>query len=319
MADKYCSMCGEKLVGAFCGSCGTKKSDSSQPVSLKENKTEMDDAQLIEIVYRNPQDYTTETKELANAEIDKREIRAEQIQKVINEHHLAKQNKFPYRDISSLTNTLILLLKATVLISLIAVISDIFEIILLNDMKTGNFDYLTIEDQTIVNDTRQQLIGIIQISLLIITGIVFLRWIYFSNSNSQSLGATGMQFTPGWSIGWYFVPIMTFFKPYQAMKEIWQTSKNTENWSLVKAPSLLPQWWTLWLISLFLGNISFRLSLRAEEIDEYISYSSITLVSDLVDIPLALIAIKLVGSIFDMQNEKHITPSPPDDNPHPKG
>ena len=312
MADKYCSMCGEKLVGAFCGSCGTKKSDSSQPVSLKENKTEMDDAQLIEIVYRNPQDYTTETKELANAEIDKREIRAEQIQKVINEHHLAKQNKFPYRDISSLTNTLILLLKATVLISLIAVISDIFEIILLNDMKTGNFDYLTIEDQTIVNDTRQQLIGIIQISLLIITGIVFLRWIYFSNSNSRSLGASGMQFTPGWTIGYYFVPFLNLYKPYRAMKEIWKTSKDPKNWEMVKTPSFFPQWWTLWLISAFLGNISFRLSMKAEELNELFVSSSVTLASDLVEIPLALIAIKLVGSIFNMQNEKHITLTPTD-------
>ena len=40
MADNYCSMCGEKLVGAFCGNCGTKISVSSQPVSLKEKKEE---------------------------------------------------------------------------------------------------------------------------------------------------------------------------------------------------------------------------------------------------------------------------------------
>jgi len=40
MADNYCSMCGEKLVGTFCGNCGTKKSVSSQPVSLKEKKEE---------------------------------------------------------------------------------------------------------------------------------------------------------------------------------------------------------------------------------------------------------------------------------------
>ena len=207
---------------------------------------------------------------------------------------------------------LILLLKATILISLVAAISSMLQVKLINDMTTGNFDNSTIEDQANINDLRQQLIGIIQFSLFIITGIVFLRWIYFSNSNSRSLGASGMQFTPGWSIGYYFVPYLNLYKPYIAMKEIWKTSKDPKNWEMIKTPSLFPQWWTLWIISSISANISFRLSMRAEELNELFVSSSVTLASDLVGIPLALIAIKLVGSIFNMQNEKHITLTPTD-------
>ena len=221
----------------------------------------------------------------------------------------ADNKQFIYKDISSLYNTLILLLKATILISLVAAISSMLEVKLINDMTTGNFDNSTIEDQANLNDLRQQLVGIIQFSLFIITGVVFLRWIYFSNSNSRSLGASGMQFTPGWTIGYYFVPFLNFYKPYRAMKEIWKTSKDPKNWEMVKTPSLFPQWWTLWLIAGFLGNLSFRLTMRAEELNELFVSSSVTLASDLVEIPLALIAIKLVGSIFDMQNEKYITPT----------
>ena len=269
----------------------------------------MTDNELIEVVYKKPDEYTDEAKKIANDEIEKRGIRKDKIEELINEHHLADNKQFIYLDISSLYNTLILLLKATILISLVAAISSMLEVKLINDMTTGNFDNSTIEDQTNINDLRQQLIGIIQFSLYIITGIVFLRWIYFSNSNSRSLGASGMQFTPGWSIGYYFVPFLHIYKPYIAMKEIWKTSKDPKNWEMIKTPSLFPQWWTLWIISSISANISFRLSMRAEELNELFVSSSVTLASDLVGIPLALIAIKLVGSIFDMQNEKHITPT----------
>ena len=269
----------------------------------------MTDNELIEVVYKKPDEYTDEAKKIANDEIEKRGIRKDKIEELINEHHLADNMQFIYKDISSLYNTLILLLKATILISLVAAISSMLQVKLINDMTTGNFDNSTIEDQANLNDLRQQLVGIIQFSLFIITGVVFLRWIYFSNSNSRSLGASGMQFTPGWSIGYYFVPFLHFYKPYIAMKEIWKTSKDPKNWEMIKTPSLFPQWWTLWIISSISANLSFRLSMRAEELNELFVSSSVTLASDLVQIPLALIAIKLVGSIFDMQNEKHITPT----------
>ena len=261
----------------------------------------MTDNELMDVVYKKPDDYTDEAKKIANDEIEKRGIRKDKIEELINEHHLADNKQFIYKDISSFYNTLILLLKATILISLVAAISSMFEVKLINDMTTGNFDYSTIEDQANANDLRQQLIGIIQFSLFIITGIVFLRWIYFSNSNSRSFDAKGMQFTPGWSIGYYFVPYLNLYKPYRAMKEIWKTSKDPKNWEMVKTPSLFPQWWTLWLISGFLGNISFRLSMKAEELNELFVSSSVTLASDLIDIPLSLIAIKMVSQIFEMQ------------------
>ncbi|SVC41129.1 uncharacterized protein METZ01_LOCUS293983, partial [marine metagenome] len=77
----------------------------------------------------------------------------------------ADNKQFIYKDISSLYNTLILLLKATILISLVAAISSMFEVKLINDMTTDNFDYSTIEDQANINDLRQQLVAIIQFSL----------------------------------------------------------------------------------------------------------------------------------------------------------
>lgn len=271
---------------------------------LKKKISEMSDHELIEIVHQKPHDYTKEAKSLAKSEIDKREIKDEQVQEILKEKgYLSDDKVYSYIATNSLTNSLLFLLKATIVLMVMAVISGFLEINLLNDIKSGNFDY-SIEDKVSANDLRQQIIGIIQMILFVITGIVFLRWIYFSNANSRALGAKGMRFTPGWSVGWYFVPIMHFFKPYQAMKEIWRTSKDPENWGLINTPSLLSNWWALWVISAILGQLSLKLSLRAEEINELLTSSWVTLISDIIEIPLALVAIKMVTKIFRMQKEK---------------
>lgn len=274
---------------------------------LRNKISNMPNSELVELVRRNPEDYTREAMDLANAEIEKRGIKDELIKELKNETLSSIDKKYIFKDLSTLTNTLLWLLKATILLFVVATISGLLEMKLLNDVDTGNFNSLTIEDQAMANDLRQQFIGILQLSMFLITSIVFLRWVYFSNANSRSFGTLGMKFTPGWSVGYYFVPILTLYKPYQAMKEIWRTSKDPINWEFVKTPYLLPLWWTLWLISVISGNISFRLAMSAKEINELLMSSSINLIWDLVEIPLAFVTIKLISQIYKMQNEKHLT------------
>lgn len=63
-------------------------------------------------------------------------------------------------------------------------------------------------------------VALLQLLVIIATGVVFLMWIYRANLNVRGFGAADMKFTPGWSVGWYFIPIMNLVRPYQAMKEI---------------------------------------------------------------------------------------------------
>jgi hypothetical protein len=69
------------------------------------------------------------------------------------------------------------------------------------------------------NDTRQAWIGYGFLAVFIITGIVFLKWIHAANRNARAMGAQGLRFSPGWALGYYFVPVLSLWKPYQAMKE----------------------------------------------------------------------------------------------------
>jgi hypothetical protein len=151
------------------------------------------------------------------------------------------------------------------------------------------------------NDARQQLVGLISIAVFIVTGITFLKWIYRANFNSRGFGAREMKFTPGWSVGYYFIPFLNLVRPYQAMKEIWQASKNPLNWQSQQCSGLLGWWWALWLINSFLGQISFRLSLHARDRSSLQDATVASMVAAFADIFLCIVAVCLVSQIFGQQ------------------
>tara|TARA_Y100001970_G_scaffold287577_1_gene412599 strand:+ start:745 stop:1416 length:672 start_codon:yes stop_codon:yes gene_type:complete len=202
---------------------------------------------------------------------------------------------------SRIFKSVIILLKITITLSVVAIISGYFEYQLLSDIDEGNFNQNTIDNSADANDTRQGIIGILQFILFIITAVYYCRWIYFANKNSRTIGANAMQFTPGWSVGWYFIPIACMWKPYQAMKEIWKTSKNSENWQSIETPALLRYWWMLWIASTLLGQLASRLSLRAEGIDELLFLSTLFIVSDIIEIFLCIVSINMITQIYNFQ------------------
>ena len=94
----------------------------------------------------------------------------------------------------------------------------------------------------IANNQRQQLIGAVYLIMYLATVAAFACWIYRANKNARALGASGMQFGPVASVGWYFIPICCLWKPYQAMREIWKASKDPKQWQDQPTAPLL-RWW----------------------------------------------------------------------------
>jgi hypothetical protein len=190
-----------------------------------------------------------------------------------------------------------------ILLSAISILSSISQYSLLGKMERGGFgSQHEMMNAAEANDAREVLIGLAQIGLHIITVIIVAFWINRASHNARSLGATGMTITPGWAVGWYFIPIANLWKPYGAMKEIWQCSQEPLNWQSQPRSALLPLWWTFWIVSGFLGNLTFRLTMSAEEIPELQAVTILYIISELWDISLALIFMALVTQIYRMQN-----------------
>lgn len=135
--------------------------------------------------------------------------------------------------------------------------------------------------------------------------ILVLQWIYRANYNARALGATRMEFTPGWAVGWYFIPIANFWKPYQAMKEICRASLRPSRWWQEKAPALLPLWWGLWLLTSGVQGISLTVSAEdAERMSDVIR--------EVLRIPLTLVLIRIISQVHLMQMAHYRTRDPED-------
>ncbi|WP_419769557.1 MAG: DUF4328 domain-containing protein [Candidatus Marinarcus sp.] len=215
---------------------------------------------------------------------------------------MAEEQRTEFKNPTDLTKWTKWFLYAQVVIAVIAIISGTLEYQLLSDFESGVY---TSQESAVAageaSDARQGMVGIIQFIIFVISGILILKWIYRANYNARQIGATEMTFTPGWSIGWYFIPIANLWKPYQAMKEIWKASSDPQNWKTQSVSSMLPWWWFFWIVSNMFGNASFRLAMRAEEINELMAANIVTQLSDVTGIPLSLIVIGIVNKVHKMQ------------------
>lgn len=210
--------------------------------------------------------------------------------------------KTNYKNSESLTKWVRYFLYIQIIVAVISIASNLLEYQLLSDYQNGAY---TSQETAIAageaSDQRQGIVAIIFMVVFIVSGVLILKWIYRANYNARQLGAKEMEFTPGWSVGWYFIPIFTLWKPYQAMKEIWKASHKPKDWSNTVTSPILGWWWFFWIVTNIIANVSFRFSIRAEELNELMALNMMNQASELFSIPLAIITLALINQIYTAQ------------------
>ena len=83
-------------------------------------------------------------------------------------------------------------------------------------------------------------------------------WIHRAHANLHESGADGLEFTPGWAVGWYFIPFANLIKPFQAMRELWCASHATYDRFGSEAPAEVKAWWGAWIAGNILSSVSTR-------------------------------------------------------------
>lgn len=188
----------------------------------------------------------------------------------------------------------IMLIWIVLAVEIIACISNYFQVGLLQTALNGEFISDTDANS---NDTRQQLIAILFLIVYVISAITFIQWFRRAYYNLHIL-VKGLLNTEGWAAGAWFVPIVSLFKPYQIMTEMSQKSKelisknNSTSESINTSSSTIGFWWALWIINNILGQISFRLPMNT--IEEMIVSTNIDVYSILLQVPLAIITVKII-------------------------
>jgi hypothetical protein len=127
------------------------------------------------------------------------------------------------------------------------------------------------------------------------------RWIYVTNANAHRFDEA-MSITPGWAVGWFFVPFANLIKPYEGVAQTWRASHDAAGLSEEAETSLLRWWWGLWLVTNILSNIAFQIG---GDLDAVMSPAAngFQMVAALLNVPLCLILIQLMKRLARAQNE----------------
>lgn len=133
--------------------------------------------------------------------------------------------------------------------------------------------------------------------------ILFCLFMPRANSNARWFRAPLVN-SPGWAAGWFFVPVAFWWKPYQAMKEIWQGSDPDPAVpaSEARVSPLLPWWWAMFLLRTIVGM--FANKLHARSASDVITASWLANVRHVPSIAAAILAGAVVRALARRQDER---------------
>ena len=205
------------------------------------------------------------------------------------------------------------ILYGLVAVSFTNIFSNMAQIDLLNDYFVGaSLSEDTFNILAAKNFSRVAFVNAVFSILIFSSYILIGRWFYVSAKINHLLGIKELNITPGWAIGWYFIPFANLVMPYRSLKETYKASFNSEDWQSTKIPYDFPIWWLTYLVGNALSTHSLRLSLRLGEEYTYqqlnqISYFDIG--ADTLLIINAFFLLRIVNTIFNNQKDKNFKQS----------
>jgi hypothetical protein len=157
--------------------------------------------------------------------------------------------------LQSRTRLVVIAIWAVIALEILTIFGQLAEFAGVVDLATGE-------------DGLTMLIALIYMAYLVamlICIVLVCLWIHRAHSNLRDAGIDGLEYTPGWAVGWYFVPFANLVKPYGAMRELWHASHGAAADFIAPAPSVINYWWAAWIIGNILSNISTQITLRSPE------------------------------------------------------
>ncbi|WP_448659296.1 DUF4328 domain-containing protein [Sphingomonas sp. CJ99] len=147
--------------------------------------------------------------------------------------------------------------------------------------------------------------ALVQLVVLIACLILIGRWMYRVNKNAHSLGAD-MPMSPGWNVGYLFVPFANLWMPYRGVRASWDATAAYIDEQRRAATAIFAAWWGGWIVSNILSQISFRMMMRDDaSIDTFITTSWIDAASALAGLVSGVALLTIVPRLSAAQNDAH--------------
>jgi hypothetical protein len=129
-------------------------------------------------------------------------------------------------DLNGISRICVGLLWLTVLAEVIYAANSYGMRAFLNDLESGALVGAALNSEAERLDFQAKIVGFGYLAIFVLCVIFSGVWIYRASWNAREIQPNDARITPGWAVGWFFVPIMSFWKPYQA---IVQTGNSSED------------------------------------------------------------------------------------------
>ena len=148
---------------------------------------------------------------------------------------------------------------------------------------------------------------------LIVSAFLVLMWYLRSVRNAHAL-SNGVETSPKWAIWWFFIPLVSLWKPYAMTSELWRSSRQPDGWKSLPDPSLLRWWWGAVLVGGLVINVSSILSRTAETASQLMVSESVLIGGYALQILAGVLFLRIGGVVSRQQTaliaEGRVAPPP---------
>ena len=81
-------------------------------------------------------------------------------------------------------------------------------------------------------------------SFFVLAAVPVAIWIYRAHANLHEAGVSELAYSPGWTVGSYFVPLVNFVIPFRAMRELHNRSHGEGPWQAHAPVADVTSWWS---------------------------------------------------------------------------
>lgn len=145
-------------------------------------------------------------------------------------------------------------------------------------------------------------VSLAQIGGLIASVILVSMWTYRAMKNLHIAGAVAASMSPGWAVGWYFIPIANLWKPFEGMLQIWRGSHHLAG-RPEKVAAYVGWWWATWIVSNFLANISLRLTGFTDPLPTYDAGILVGAVGSALSVVCGFLLLRTAKEVTQVQAE----------------
>jgi len=204
-------------------------------------------------------------------------------------------------DLTRLARICVVLLTGLVVAEVIYAADSYSMLRFLDAVDAGTYGDAELTAKAEQVDAQAMLVGIGYLVVFVACTIFSAIWIYRASWNARQLKPDASRITPGWAVGWFFVPLLSLWMPYQAMAQTWNSSHNPSGDIKASMPGFVLLWWLFWVATSIAGNLSFRLTSQAETIADFRTIATVDLAIAPFAIATAILFIRLIKAITAAQ------------------